>query len=112
MFTIRRIAPAIRKIDCGAIGSVRLLSTPVIPRKKNALFENQDKKKVAVVSNANLIQATTGNTEPKEGNANYVPNPVGRLFQATVHKAREVGLFRTSCTVRFLLSCLSHFRYL
>lgn len=100
MLAIRRIAPAIRKIDCGVIGSIRLLSTPVIPRKKNALFENQDTKKVAVVSNANLIQATTGNTDPKEGNVNYVPNPVGRLFQATVHKAREVRPFQESCTLR------------
>ena len=88
MLTIRRIAPAIRKIDCGAIGSIRLLSTP-IPKTKNSLFEKKEIAKV-VISNANLIQATTGNTDPKEGNANYVPNPVGRLFQATLHKSREV----------------------
>ena len=90
MLTIRRIAPAIRKIDCGAIGSIRLLSTPApAPKTKTFLFEKQESKK-AVISNANLIQATTGNTDPKEGNVNYVANPVGRLFQATLHKAREV----------------------
>ena len=103
MLTFRRIAPAVRRrIDTAALGnlgSTRLLSTP-IPKIKNSLFEKKEPAKF-VISNANLIQAATGNTDPKEGNANYVANPVGRLFQATVHKAREVRHVFTNCLPTF-----------
>jgi hypothetical protein len=72
--------------------SVRLASSNAKTAKKQEKDEpiKDIVLKPKYVPQPNEIQKKTGNTDPKEGNANYVPNPMGRLYQSIIHKGRNV----------------------
>ena len=55
------------------------------------LYETEKVVKYVHVPQPTPDQARTGNTAPKEGNLNYVPNPIGRMYQESIHTGRLVS---------------------
>lgn len=83
---------AIPKINNAVTTEMKFLSTRPAgdAPAKLKIYETEKVVKYVHVAQPNPVQKLTGNTDPKEGNANYVPNPVGRFYQEAVHKGRQV----------------------
>lgn len=90
---------AVQKMHRVDLSNVRLASSNAKTAKTTKAAKQQatdellkDKViKPKYVPQPNEIQKKTGNTDPKEGNENYVPNPMGRLYQSILHKGRGVS---------------------
>ena len=101
MLTWRRTTPGIRKINNSLSSDIKKISSKsrnvtsstiadgVTPTRLK-IYETEKVVKYVHVAQPNPIQKLTGNTDPKEGNTNYVANPVGRFYQQAVHKGRQV----------------------
>ena len=93
MLGLKRVTPVVPKINYAATMEIKFLSTPAAkaPNRLKKLYETEKVVKYVHVPQPSPLQKKTGNTDPKEGNAAYVPNPVGRFYQEAVHKGRAVS---------------------
>ena len=84
---------ALQKAHRVDLSNVRLVSSKAKATKEKEREEllKEREKKPKYVPQPNEIQKKTGNTDPKEGNLDYVPNPMGRLFQSILHKGGGVS---------------------
>ena len=110
MLTLRRTTPGIRQISNSLSLEIKFLSSTsrnvtasttsdgVAPRRLK-IYETEKVVKYVHVSQPNPIQKLTGNTDPKEGNTNYIANPVGRFYQQAVHKGRQVCKYYEQFTI-------------
>lgn len=93
MLAMRRITAAVQKMHRVDFSNVRLASSNA---KTAKVQENDEPLKERVIKpkyvpQPNEVQKRSGNTDPT--GENYVPNPMGRLYQSIIHKGRQVSIY-------------------